>query len=195
MERNARNPRCFCNVFGCIEDISQDGSTIFGEVHANLVGSTGLEFALDLCKSVCKTMQHLVVGYCLLALFKFGCEFYAVVWVSAKECFDFSILRELGRIAQGMVAAHDLMRGKIGDKFVVSTLCFGHNHEPGCVFVQAMHNARSVLLAHVDDGGIMGDEPIDESIIEVPCPRVYNYASVFIENKYIVVLEYDIKRH
>ena len=188
---------------GAIDGVSQQGMTDMGQVHADLVGASGLKLAGE---QACDRFA-VAPGKALLD-FPMGHGFPAALPDSHfLPCMGVTVDRRIDRAAlpvryppdKGKIAAPHWPRaaviGELRRERLMGEVVLGDDHQSGGIFVQPVHDAGAPDAADAGQArAAMGDQRIDQRAGLVPGRGVHHQSPGLVDDNDVVVLVDDIER-
>ena len=117
-----------------------------------------------------------------------------VARVAPNGRIDTSLVERNIALDQGDIAFDDGVPFHLLYQYRVSARVPGHDHQPGGILIQAMHDPRSRIRANALQVRQVCQQRVDQRIIMVPRSRMHDHPRRFIHHQYILVLVDDVER-
>src|SRR5688572_12596144 len=105
----------------------------------------------------------------------------AVNAIASNGALDFSGRLFHSAVYQGQISFGDRSRLKLARKIRVTEVALGNHEQSGGLFVQSMHNSRTVHTAGLRQTLEMVEQSIDERSLLNSCANVYHHPGRFID--------------
>ena len=174
--------------------ITDDRMLDIAHVHADLMGPARLQAAFHQ-RIACKALDHAKMRTRFLAVFFRDGHLLTVAFIAADRCVDHAVIMCERPMHERIVQAVHPLVGQLPAQFDMRQIVFGNDQQPGRIFVDAMHDART--QDPVDAGKILAVEQqrIDERIALIAVGRMHDHSSGLVDHDHIVVFITNVERN